>query len=376
MEHDTTRLHVTNEFIRHREDFIIRHYFLGEILPAMMRMTEQLTAVAMHQVLGIGMFLDAKQQLEAQRLFQVKVAEAHKDYHSSMQMCSFGTTVRSVAASQRNAEYNAYALSEHLVNRQLLNRTASSNAGPSQDRSARLAQFRQRYCDKKDDHEQFVDFCLASPPATINRDIDYTRVVDRTLTLKADFSDAGLTSDEQDIVALASNLYGHEVFEPIPPDFLSYEKNQPLYLDMRAVVAKRSVALNSFDAIVGMRTEGAKTGQTSEFVRVILRHLGVSDGEAEEMLGEYPSYQAIMELLTKKIYQDPEFYTNLYDKPANVDRIGASLRAIGLMQDMDLFKSHLRNEMLLSQVLELEIDERQTKVQNNIGTLGTAGKRQ
>jgi hypothetical protein len=109
---------------------------------------------------------------------------------------------------------------------------------------------------------------------------------------------------------------------------------------------------------------------------MILRQLGVSSAEARTILGEYPSYHAVMELLTKKIYQDPNFYTNLYDKPANVDRIGASMRAIGVMQDMDMFRSRLRNEMFLSQVLELEVDAEQVRVQNNIGQLQSAGKRQ
>ncbi len=74
--------------------------------------------------------------------------------------------------------------------------------------------------------------------------------------------------------------------------------------------------------------------------------------QIDDILGERPSYYAQMEVLTKKIYQHPNFYTNLYDKPANVDRIGASIDAISLMNQRDRFESLLRREMLTSLLVE------------------------
>ena len=75
-----------------------------------------------------------------------------------------------------------------------------------------------------------------------------------------------------------------------------------------------------------------------------------------------------MELLNKKIYQRPEFYTNLYDKPANVDRMRAAMRSVGLMQKWDMFNSRLRSEMLLSVAAELELAKEQERVQNIMPT--------
>jgi hypothetical protein len=73
-----------------------------------------------------------------------------------------------------------------------------------------------------------------------------------------------------------------------------------------------------------------------------------------------------MEILTKRIEQDPNFYTNLYDTPANLARKGAALRAIGLMQHMDMFKSRLRNEGILAEIVELAVDREQREVQDNM----------
>ena len=71
-----------------------------------------------------------------------------------------------------------------------------------------------------------------------------------------------------------------------------------------------------------------------------------------------------MEVLTKKIFQRPEFFTDLYDKPANVARKGVAIQAIALMQDRDLFKSNLRNEAMMSILVELELLRAQEIVRN------------
>ena len=80
------------------------------------------------------------------------------------------------------------------------------------------------------------------------------------------------------------------------------------------------------------------------------------------MLGQNPSYYAQMDVLTKKIYQNPNFYTSLYDKPTNVRRIGVSMDAISLMQMRDQYESALRKEMLLSLMLEQELKKRAGQV--------------
>ena len=83
--------------------------------------------------------------------------------------------------------------------------------------------------------------------------------------------------------------------------------------------------------------------------------------EVFEYIGERPSYYAQLELLAKKIYQNPDFYANLYDKPANVARKGVALKAIELMLDRAIYESQLRREMatsvLLATKLRYEVDE-------------------
>jgi hypothetical protein len=105
-----------------------------------------------------------------------------------------------------------------------------------------------------------------------------------------------------------------------------------------------------------------------------MKELGITEQEEiEKILGKKPSYFAQMEVLTKKLYQNPVFYTELYDKPANVARKGAALQAIGLMQDRDLYNSLLRSEAVLSVLLETMLMKEQEKIVNAGAKLNPGG---
>jgi hypothetical protein len=374
--------HVTSEFTGLRS-FIVSTMWEDNILPAMQLMTDELSAAAMYQAQIIGSLLDAKTQLETQQSLQKMATRAHKDYQPSTGMCQFGSSTKSLAASERKAEFNAVVLSQRSQDRGLGNRGTAAAIGNDGDKFARIKQFREKFCDPQDnnnglgflcDHDQnFSGGAVgAANDVRKNKDIDFARTVDSPWTLNIDFTDATLTDEEEEVMALASNLYGHEVF--LRPNSLKADPGQAItnmqsyYLDARSVLAKRGVAENSFNAITAMKSAG--TPGSKDYLKAVLTELGVSDtgadSEALKLLGQNPSYYAQMEVLTKKIYQSPDFYTNLYDKPANVDRKNVALQAIGLMQKFDLFKSYLRNEASLAVLLELSVIKLQSEAENEI----------
>lgn len=368
--------HVTKQFKAHRK-WYIEDFFANYLHPAMTRMTEQLSAVAMQQVAIFGTFLDAKHQMETQRLFQKIQARAHKDYHPSVGMCEFTSSVKSLAASERIGEVGSIAMSETLLDRHLGKAGNAAAAGESEDLRSRIEQYKTNYCNPADNNGNLSLLCdQGTPPHNRqNNDINFAKIIDSASETKINFTDSNITGDEKDVLALAKNLYGHKVFNRPPANSLKPNSSFPddelrsnyvtamqeAYMDMRAVIAKRSVAENSFNAIVGMKSEG--TAGSKEFLKALLENLGISAAEANKILGENPSYDTQMDVLTKKIYQNPDFYTNLYDTPANVARKQVAMQAIGLMQKFDLFKSHLRSEASLSVLLEVAVARMQRKVE-------------
>ena len=378
------KTYVAYEFTSHKT-WLVSVFWEDNVLPGLMLMTDQLSSVAMQQTQIIGSFLDAKHQMETQRVLQTIRAQAHKDYQPSNGMCEFGTSVKSLAASERKAELNAHIMSQRAMDRHLGNANTAAAAGREADVANRLEQFKTTFCDPNDNNAGLDVLCEsgsqtgAEDQERTNKDIDYARTISYPWTLNIDFTDTELTDNEEEVLALANNLYGNSVFKRImPATKLENSETQELYMDVRAHLAKQSVAENSFNASTSMKSAG--TSGSREFLEAILRELGVDDqngppddtlrllgmGDDNDEIG--PSYHAQMEVLTKKIYQNPDFYTNLYDKPANVERKRVALQAIGLMQKFDMFKSYLRSEANMAVLLELAISDLQSDAENQFSS--------
>ncbi len=364
------RINIQSEFLQHRT-WIINGFWLEHVLPAMQLMANQLTTVGIMQIQMIGAMLDAKHQLETQRLFQTMTAQAHKDYHPSEGMCTFGTTVRALTGSDRRTVLATQIFAQRMNTRQTMSGDVVSVEGVDSDKRSRLQQFISTYCDPADNANGLGTLCRnPGPPARRNIDVDYTRNVESRLTLDIHHTDPVqvLSNDEEDLFALSANLFGNNVPPQIAPDLLAVADGRirmsaaEKYMDLRAIFAKRSVAHNSFAAITAQRVRGSP--QSAPYIKALMVELGVPADQVNMLIGDEPSYFAQMEVLTKKLYQNPMFYTELYDKPANIERKGAALQAIGLMQDRDLFNSLIRSEVVLSVLLETMLQKEQDKVAN------------
>jgi hypothetical protein len=380
--------------------------FAENLLPALMMMTQQFSQVMMRQTKTIGKFMDASIQLESQRHIQQLVAEAHKDYHTDVGMCIFGTNIRSLANADRRTEAMVDMMSARSIHRQLSTRDSLASDGKYQDMQSRLSHFRETYCDEDDNNKirgtviNHVGAAVGADTDTgltllnsngapncglsantldanlkANRDIDYTRLIEIPLTLDIDLPDnpGTPTDDEEDVLSMATYLYSNEVMDNFSPYLLDIEANQQDYLKYRSVVAKRSVAEASFYAIASLKARGnpGTTDDTFQYLQRLLYELGHPSNTMEDVYGEYPggvhpSYLAQMEILAKNMYMRPEFYINLHGKVANLDRRSVAMQAIDLMLQRDTFKSFIRTEMVISQLLEMEVIDYNSDITNKI----------
>ena len=402
------------------EEFMLEEMFFQRILPAMMLMTEQLTSLMAYQTMIIGTFFDAKQQLETQALYQKLTARAHKDYSPSTGMCMFGTNVRSVAAAEYNADFTKMVMNERFLDRQLGNEWSVGGGSGAEDLFSpaltpvptpynRLGYFLQNTCDNNDinrepgEPDTGLFFCNTTEgTGWMNRDIDFTNTVMGPRIINVDFKDND-ASDNSRVFEMSNYLYGHETPDRIQAGVLKKQQNQSDLQFDRALTAKRSVAQNSFNALVGLKSRGTRDSDpaapdarnfssegTSEYMHFILQQLGISDDTAlywNYMSQKNPtdfsggdternemSYYAQMEILAKRIYQRPEFYTELYDKPANVKRKAAALQGISMMLERDIYDSYLRSEAIMSLILEARVAEAQSNVENILAKLSEINK--
>lgn len=362
-------------------------YWQTKLLPAFMMMGEQLAAVGTQQVAMIGMFIDATEQLETQRLLQQLKAKAHKDYHPSIELCEFGTRVKSLAASERKGEVDSLVLSSLSLKR-ILNNTGAVTNEEKGESGPRIDQYRKKFCNVYDNGKgldlmcpKLLDQSTLTPveKERLNKDVNYAAALKDPFTVQVDLANGtAITDKEEDIIALGKNLYRNEPIPIMNPfsiqnqAYFSVNDFQKAYLKARSLIAKNSVAENSYNALVALKSEG--TPGSKNFLGAYLIELGVPSGEVDQYIGVNPSYDTQMKLLTKTIYQSPKFYTNLYDKPENVVRKGVAMQAIGLMQKFDLFKSYLRTEASLSILLELSVEKLQGEAVDAIGNLDQGNK--
>ncbi len=427
--HDDILDRVQEEFDADLEEFenwLLEVMFETQFVEAFGDMITQMSSVAMYYTGMIGAFLDAQIQMDTQRLFRKLQFEAHKDYRPSEGFCAFGTNVRSLAASEAVGQFNSLALSQISLPRQLGAFGVAGAKSVEGDYKARWEQFIDTYCDIGDNNRNTTVGMLGMIPPTpstdntdgtglelacdrdgpggspsmgardhsrINRDIDYTRLIEEPRTLDVDFTNNKLDSenpfivtepgDEEDIIALSKNLYGHRVLSrDISGVLMKSENARKLYLALRSIAAKRGVAQASFNAIVGMKSSGTTDKdssdviiypanptvstpstrllkQTRRYMAAIMHQLlpatetlGVETGaNIFDLIGYSPSYYAQLEILAKRIYQNPDFYANLYDTPANVSRKKVAMMAIELMVDRAIYESQLRREMNVSVLL-------------------------
>ena len=251
--------------------------------------------------------------------------------------------------------------------------------GSGSDENTREKAYIDKFCNIKDNAAQNELLCVTSKHvAQQNADINYTQTIDFPNTLNINLLDPEVTLEEENIFALLDQIFMNEAFPDVARGKTDLHNFEKPYLEMRSIVAMRSVAQNSFAHIIGEKTVGPEEAKViTPFMRSLLKDMGLNEESRNHYLGSTiggkgeivpvaPSYYAQMEILTKKTFQNPEFIANLYDKPANVKRIRAALTAIKLMQDRDIHNAMLRREMLTSMILELQVRHKQNTLGNKI----------
>ena len=120
--------HMREQFHLHRE-WVVWNYIYDLFPQSLMLMTEQMSNVAMYQMLSVGKMYDSKLHLESQRLFNELQNEAAKDYQPSDSFCYFGTNVRSLAHSENLSLTQQASLNQIALSRQLGNANSATTAG-------------------------------------------------------------------------------------------------------------------------------------------------------------------------------------------------------------------------------------------------------
>lgn len=341
----------------------------------------------MAQVAAVGGLLDGYMLNKTVRRMQILSAETAQRHMPSVNMCQFPTLGKSLARTSFGARANTQVFAKIMQDYDLQHVDSAGSMLSNHQMRDYITKFREHYCHEDQNGPDGLErFCTGGGVAKdrVNNDVNFPYFFSTRMGNNVDFLDADdpvdnqnsagdgvqeLTNGEIDLMRLTANLYDSNIHKFKQSLYTSEDAPRAL-MNIRSLQAIRNVAKNSFAVLVGNRSGSSSFATKNQYVQNVLLSMGVANNA--DALTYYGidnnngfSYDGIMEVLTKKIYQDPAFYINLYDNPENVMRQKASIKAIQLMQGWDIVKALHRREMLLAMILELKLRKQQRFVEIN-----------
>lgn len=365
--------HTAEEANIHR-DWLTSTFLRQHFVPSLQKMIEQMSAVSFMNASAVGGMIDAKNQMETLRDIQIGQYNAYKDYQPSKSFCTFGTNVRSLHAAEAKAGYTASALGARSLKRSLGQKGTAAEGSKFNELSSRWQDFTENYCDLEDNNDGMTLACNGTAGARPNADVNFTALIEADNYITGEFNITGdFTKDDlktadnkdaKDISALMSYLFNHDIQAK---DFVSKIKesgSQQNYMALRSISAKRSVAESSFASLVALKNEGTDSN-ARDFLSPIVQAVGGNIAD----IGTNPSYYTQLEVLAKRIYQNPNFFAQLYDSQINTERKGAAMKAVELMVDRAIAESEMRQEMVMSVLLTSRMRAQVRDTEQNISEL-------
>ena len=365
--------------IRSTFDSLRQNFILGTLhdkyfRPAMTKSFGDISSEVLGNAALVGNVIEGQTNIQSIQKFQSMASESLTSNQSSEALCRFASLSKSLAADDVKRRKQQLLFSEVGIARSLGTEGSPAASGAVGDIAARLNLFVIEFCDKESNNNGLGLMCnqagsVFGANANIkNADLNFAQVISMKPTLNVDLTDQftgvngsgvpnNLTADEESVIAMSYNLYGHKTIAPrFGESELSSPGGQRDYIKIRTLLAGRALASNSFYAMATERAAG--TGVAMSHMKALLNEMGVSAADAEKLIGTKPSYYAQMNLLTRSLYQNTNFYGTLMEGKTNVARQSAYMDSIDLMQDRDLYQSSLRTELLLSSLIELETRQR------------------
>jgi|GEM_PF-3400889 len=353
-EHEKTKKHVTDEYEKHRIKFMLGYFFYRHLDPAIRSVATQTTTESKNHSVNAGATTDATMQLNAQRKMQEQQARSTIDSQPNTSLCRMATLSDNMQGASAAKETAVQKITKQSLDRQMLVEGSSGEGG-------RIGDVNIRYASLQEMNEN---------PAMKNADVDVFSAIYQPMTLDADYMSNDVTDSKKRIASVMDNLVGDELLQGPQSFDLNDEKFQNLVTDSRALANSRSFSATSLSYLIGSRTQGAKSG---EYASAVMMQNGATQQDAQKILGERPSFEAMNNLVAKKNIAG--FIPELYDSTANVSRASAALQAQGMSQSVELLETLLRSGNLVSRIGAQSVDTHIQDIQNQLNPLGTQGPR-
>lgn len=342
------------------------------ILEDLQVLTDQLAGVSPAAMSSLGMITDGAQTQTTQRRLQKLKAESVNRNRPNLKMCSVATMTKGLTNSEDNGRVFSASLSNNMKTRFLGGENTQGADGVDSDKRARWNMFVSQYCDPDSENGALGEQCQNIDPANFDKDVDFARLVGGADTIAAE--------DTHAVTLMASYLYGHDIprnrFKGNSIDPKKNSRNYELYEQMRSIMAMRSIAANSFQSVVALKSEGPEETEEEKSRRQsTMIEMGYSSDFIANSMKASPSYVGRMNLMQDALFHNPGFYIDNISSPEHVSQTMTAMKAIENMYMDRLAESLKRQELLNSVWLELKLRKEQSDITRKALNANLEGER-
>ena len=296
-----------------------------EFKGAMEDLTEHISIQILEHSRILGTFIDSQNTNKALMTLQAEMLEAGRRYRPSDLVCVAGTGALGLTRANMASRAMSLAMDKDLAARTTNVLGSPGAKGTADDARQIWEEYEEEFCDP------FMN--MARSGATCNANT--WRNGDILVGMSLIGNDTINDKDElRAVTALIRNLMSRGVPDPFPERVLEGHDGKETYLERRAGIAKRQVALHEATEMAGRRMPGTRTGP---WIKALMDQAGVPDGtfvisgRTQNHVSVNPSYHEMMGAITKYRFGDPEYFVRLSEDPEMAARDRVSNMAYKLM---------------------------------------------
>ncbi|MES2728917.1 MAG: hypothetical protein V4621_02310 [Pseudomonadota bacterium] len=356
------------DFFTDTKDFYLSDFVTEFVEPALKKKTQQVVSSDQQENNAEGAIADATQANEQATEIGIAQAETALDYAPHPLIGQMATYSRGLAlASERMRQSRLVRGDAGTADLLAASGTLTAKGGGAVE-DWRLKNLKDLYIDP--DQQGGYLRKLVHGDERVNRDLDVARSLVGRNTLDLNFEDTTLSEDEQDFLALKENLASSAAMENSRMrDLATTDAALTDLPELLSLTARRSLIDRTINTIAGMRARGSDVSAPE--MQALLRQLGYADDspEMQDITGQ-ASYEAHMDILTRRVFQNPNMYVNLIANPTALRRILVSQNAVRNMQQYDMYATTTRAEDLTALWAWLETREQFNKAQGALNGVG------
>ncbi len=336
----------------------IGNLWAEDFLPALKSETAQVDAGGYDQMRQLGSGMDAQTLTRNARKVQQQELQARRDYAPGELTCAAGSSLAPLGESNKHANNLKQGFKQDLRKRGSGAPGTAAETGPA---AAQKEQW-EEYCTFFHDPDTNNGVSACPDPETAgtvpNGDIGIEDF------LLKDTINMQNPNEYKTAFALLRNLIQPKVNTKVPESAIKTPVGEEIILKQQHLDSVRNIAAEIVASIISRRASVPQSVfdfLTGIKVWKIRSRAGVPLGD----IASYPSYNEVMQAMTKERFFDPEYFTRMQGNLSEIKQEQTALNAYIALQYQDIYKLQEQINALMAAraALKLNADPRPSRVE-------------